>query len=258
METSKKSILIVDDDPIVAKLVEMRLSKMGYEVAAITSTGNEAISLAALMSPDAVIMDIKIAGEIDGIETAKIITRDYNIPVIYLTADTDLSTFDRAKATAGCEYLVKPFSDSEMYIAIELALQAHEYNMRTRKTQSYFSGIVKSMFEAVIVVDCDGSVVFMNRAAEKLTGTRVSGDLHVRDVVRIGSSSGRTIEDPFEKVLRTGMAWLFPDDAVLTGPDEKPIPVAGSVAPQRNGDATVEGIIISIFSKSRMNVLEYV
>jgi len=254
---SKKSILIVDDDPIVAKLIEMRLSKLGYEVSAVTSTGSEAISLAASVSPDAVVMDIKIPGEIDGIEAANIISRDYDIPVVYLTADTEISTFERAKETEGCEYLVKPFSDNALYIAIELAMHTHELNQKARRLQEYYSGITQGLNVGVITADRVGVVLYMNPAAEAMTGIQAksSAGLDIRDAVKIENGDGRPLEDPLEKVLNTGDTWAFPGDAVLAGPDT--LPVTGFVGPLRDDTGKPDGIIMLIFPNSTGTTLGY-
>jgi two-component system cell cycle sensor histidine kinase/response regulator CckA len=250
---SKKSILVVDDDPVVAKLIEMRLQKLGYEVPAVTSTGDEAISLAALLSPDAVIMDIMIPGEIDGIEAANIICSEYDIPVVYLTADTERSTFERAKVTRGCEYLVKPFSDDALYIAIELAVHKNEMYRETKRLQEYYPGIASGLSIGVITADREGSVVYMNPAAGEMTGS--SGSPSIRDAVHIVSGDGRPLEDPLEKVLTTGDSWTFPADAMLAGPDT--LPVGGFVAPIRNEVGEPDGILMLIFPKTSLRVLKY-
>lgn len=254
---SNKLILVVDDDPIVAKLIEMRLKKLGYEVPAITSTGDEAISLAALLSPDAVIMDIKIPGEVDGIEAANIIGREYDIPVVYLTADTERSTFERAKETRGCEYLVKPFSDDALYIAIELAVHKHEIDKEAKRLQECCTGIARGLSIGVIAADREGCVIFMNPAAEMMTGVNTGSlrSVNIQDVAKIVSGDGRPLEEPLGKVLEIGDTWVFPDDAMLNGPDT--MPILGFAAPLRDADGEPEGILLLIFPKQSLKVLKY-
>jgi CheY-like chemotaxis protein len=92
-------ILIAEDEQIVAKNIEKRLTADGYQVVASVSTGEDAIEKAKLYSPDIILMDIKLKGKIDGIETADILRRNFQLPVIFLTSYADEETFQRAKST---------------------------------------------------------------------------------------------------------------------------------------------------------------
>ncbi len=115
-------ILIVDDESIVAKSLQAQLTRLGYIVSAIVSSGEEAIQKAAELHPDLVLMDIMLKGTIDGIEAAKRILARATIPIIYATAYTDQETFNRAKATEPSGYLIKPFGKEELQTAIQVAL----------------------------------------------------------------------------------------------------------------------------------------
>lgn len=115
-------ILIVEDERIVAGDLRSRLRRMGYEVVAIASTGTDAVRLADQHQPDLVLMDIRLEGTMDGIQAADTIRRIHNIPVIYLSAYADQSTVERAKVTEPFGYLLKPFEDSELRTAIEMAV----------------------------------------------------------------------------------------------------------------------------------------
>ena len=117
-----KSILIVEDESIIAMEISSRLQKLGYRVAAITHNGPEAIDKAEKLRPDLVLMDIFLKGKMDGVEAAATIKKRYEIPVIYLTANTDEQTFQRAKVTEPFGYLLKPFEERELHTTIEIAL----------------------------------------------------------------------------------------------------------------------------------------
>jgi two-component system, response regulator PdtaR len=119
--TSK--ILLVEDDDIIAKVEDWRLKNLGYEVAGRATSGAEAMELVVKTRPDLVLMDINIKGELDGIETAKMIKKGFSIPVVYVTSHSDGPTLDRAKATMPDGFIVKPFEDNDLRIAIELALK---------------------------------------------------------------------------------------------------------------------------------------
>jgi CheY-like chemotaxis protein len=119
----KSKILLVEDDDIIAKVEDWRLKNLGYEVAGRATSGAEAMELVVKTRPDLVLMDINIKGELDGIETAKMIKKGFSIPVVYVTSHSDGPTLDRAKATQPDGFIVKPFEDNDLRIAIELALK---------------------------------------------------------------------------------------------------------------------------------------
>jgi two-component system, response regulator PdtaR len=120
---SKGIILIVEDDDIIAKVEDWRLKNLGYEVCGRAITGAEAMEMAAKHKPDVVLMDINIKGDIDGIETAKMIKKAYNIPVIYVTSHSDGQTLERARDTNPDGFIVKPFDDDDLRVAIGLVLK---------------------------------------------------------------------------------------------------------------------------------------
>jgi CheY-like chemotaxis protein len=116
-------VLLVEDDNIIAKVAEWRLKNLGYALCGRATTGAEAMEIVVRNKPDVVLMDINIKGEIDGIETAKMIKKGFNIPVIYVTSHSDGPTLERAKATQPDGFIIKPFEDNELRVAIELALK---------------------------------------------------------------------------------------------------------------------------------------
>jgi two-component system, response regulator PdtaR len=120
---SGEKILLVEDDNIIAKVADWRLKNLGYTVCGRATTGAEAMELAADTNPDLVLMDINIKGEIDGIETAQMIKKTFNIPVIYVTSHSDGTTLERAKETKPDGFIIKPFDDNDLRVAIELALK---------------------------------------------------------------------------------------------------------------------------------------
>ncbi|MBU2489418.1 MAG: response regulator [Proteobacteria bacterium] len=129
----KARILIAEDEYILAKGTQTQLLSMGYEVTGHASSGEQAVALARRDRPDLVLMDIVMPGEYDGIEAAKRIRKELDIPVIFLTAYSDDETIQRAKHTTPDGYLLKPFSERELYIAIEMALQRGKMEKEPRK-----------------------------------------------------------------------------------------------------------------------------
>lgn len=118
-----EKILVVEDERIVARDIEKRLQKLGYSVVASVASGEEAIAQVALLSPDLVLMDIQLKGQIDGIETAEAIGNISEVPIIYLTAYADEDTLQRAKITEPFGYVVKPFDERDLHVAIEVGLR---------------------------------------------------------------------------------------------------------------------------------------
>ncbi|MBW4528893.1 MAG: response regulator [Phormidium tanganyikae FI6-MK23] len=116
-------ILVVEDERIVARDIEKRLKKLGYVVPASVASAEAAIEKVAELRPDLVLMDIRLKGQMDGIEAAEQIRAKYETPVIYLTAYADEATLQRAKATEPFGYIVKPFDERDLHVAIEVALR---------------------------------------------------------------------------------------------------------------------------------------
>jgi PAS domain S-box-containing protein len=192
--TPARSVLIVEDERIVAQDLQQSLTAMGYDASAIACSGDEAIRCVASRRPDIILMDISINGPRDGIE-----------PLIYLTTQTDDTTIARARATEPYGYLVKPVKPAELRSAIELSLQRHEMERQLRQRERWFATTLRSMADAVITVDLAGNITFMNSAAERLTETAAAQVLGqpARDVLHLFEPGGSTrVESPLDQALR--------------------------------------------------------
>ena len=119
------TILVVEDEGIVAQEIKGRLEKSGYTVCAMVHDGETAVAEAGRLQPDLVLMDIRLKGEMDGIEAAGQIRDRFDLPVVYLTAYTDSATLARAKVMEPFGYVVKPFETRSLVAAIEIALHRH-------------------------------------------------------------------------------------------------------------------------------------
>lgn len=115
-------LLIVEDDMIIAAKISMQLTNLGYEVTGIVPRGEEAILHVEENKPDIVLLDINLKGALDGIETARIMHRNADIPIIYITANTDEATFNRAKETRPYAFINKPIKNLDLQRAIELTI----------------------------------------------------------------------------------------------------------------------------------------
>jgi CheY-like chemotaxis protein len=121
----RRTILVVEDEGVVAEDLQHRLVELGYAVAGWAVSGEDAVRLAEEARPDLVLMDVRIRGELDGIAAARAIRDRIDIPVIFVTAFADPETLGRAKAAEPLGYIVKPFSDRDLETSIELALYKH-------------------------------------------------------------------------------------------------------------------------------------
>ena len=115
-------ILVVDDEAIIVMQLEKRLSVMGYTVAGMAASGEDAVDMARRIQPDLVLMDIVMPGNMNGIEAAKIITGELDIPVVFVTSYADDAIIEKAKSARPYGYIVKPFNELEIKAAIEVAL----------------------------------------------------------------------------------------------------------------------------------------
>ena len=119
----KAQIMIVEDEAIVSMDLRCKLEAMGYSVLAEIGSGAEAVDAADRLHPDMVLMDIRLSGEMDGIDAAGEIRSRFNIPVVYLTSHADEDTLARAKRTEPSGYILKPFFDAELRAVVEMAIQ---------------------------------------------------------------------------------------------------------------------------------------
>ncbi|MFT7102266.1 MAG: DNA-binding LytR/AlgR family response regulator [Bacteroidia bacterium] len=150
---AKTSILVVEDESIVAKDIQQSLKKLGYSVPSVENSGEDAIDSAGQHRPDLILMDIMLKGEISGIEAAQQIKNRYQIPIIFLTAYADESTLSKAKVTEPYGYIIKPFKEIDLHTSIEMALYKHGKEQEVKKERDLYSSIVldKSADDCIFV-----------------------------------------------------------------------------------------------------------
>lgn len=170
----KIRVLIVEDETIVARDLQNMVEKVGYEVCGLATTGEEALELASSLKPDLALVDIVIKGSLDGIEIAKKIWHEMDIPVIYVTAYADETTLNRARETTPFGYILKPFGERELRINIEMALFKSQLELKLKERENLLATILKTIKDAVIATNSEGLITFFNPSAEKLTGWRAA------------------------------------------------------------------------------------
>jgi len=165
------SILIAEDEAIVSADIANKLRKMGYEVVGSTDTGEEAIEIARLQRPSLVLMDICLAGAMDGITAADMIRQECQVPVVFLTAHSDKATLQRAQQADAFGYILKPFEDRELHTQIEMALYKHAAEQRLRESEERLRNLFNNIQSvAVQGYDPDGTTRYWNQASEQLYG----------------------------------------------------------------------------------------
>jgi two-component system cell cycle sensor histidine kinase/response regulator CckA len=166
---SPTKIMVVEDEFIVAKDLRTHLQNQGYQVTSLHSTGEDAIEAARRERPDLTLMDVVLAGSLDGVQTADILGREMGIPVVYLTAFSDDKTIQRAKATEPFAYLLKPFDARELGVAIELALYKARMQAELRQSEQRYRTMMENTHEGVSVIQ-DGTVKFCNQQLTDMSG----------------------------------------------------------------------------------------
>ena len=240
-------ILIVEDERITGEDLRDVLTDLGYGVIGLVSSGPEAILLAENEGPDLVVMDIRIKGEMDGTEVARILRGRFNIPVIYLTAHADADTLQRAKLAQPLGYITKPFQEAELHASIEMALFKHAADRESQEREKWLSSTLRAMGEGVISVDRSGAVMVLNSAAEAWTGWSAANarGLPIHEVFAlVDTASGEKVTAALESALSQGATGDLGSSVVLKARGGEVRSVGGSIAPMRDHEGEVSGAVI--------------
>ncbi len=236
------TILIVEDESIVAQDIQMTLEELGYQVVAIADSGELAIQVAINLQPNLILMDIRLLGEMDGIEAAFFITEQVNIPIVYLTAHGDEETLARAKLTTPFGYLIKPFSERELRITIEIALYKYEIQQKLVNNEQWLTTILHSVGDGVITTDINQQITYLNPVAEQLTGWTFVEAIGqpIADVLKIVNETTRqSVANPVAKAIKTGEITSLDPNTLLIRQDGQEIPIGDSAAPINNHKGTI-------------------
>lgn len=236
-------VLIVENEGLVGCDIAATLGTFGYDVAGICRSGEEALSAADDLRPDVVLMDVHLAGQLDGIETAHQLAQRSPVAVIYLTACSDAETVARATATRPSGYLLKPFNELELRVTLELAAARHRTEQKRKGREHTFFHTFQSMADAVIGADVAGQMIFMNPAAERLLGWTADEAVgrNLGDVYAIRTADGEpvvllpSLEQGGESERR---------ELVLTSKAGERLPIEDRVTPVKDGQGSVCGLVI--------------
>lgn len=237
-----KKILVVEDEMIVAMAIKKSLKNLGYDIVGHSTGGEDAVLKAGELKPDLILMDIRLKGEMDGIDAAERIKSLYEIPVIFLTAHSDLDTMQRAIKAEPAGYLVKPFNERELHTNIEMSLYKSRIKSRVdeRSTAGNADAIksIRVLKEPVLATDEEFRIIGINQAFSEMAGVSESEaeGIFVPDIIVHSKKSvdGGNIIWPDQLNLRTGDS------------DEPVILNAGYM---HNPDGEFSGLILHVQSK---------
>jgi len=244
--THPARIMVVEDERITAEDLRDILTQCGYQVTAAVANGADALRRAEADQPDLVLMDIRIEGSMDGLETARLLRQRFDIPVVYLTAHADEDTLSLAKVSEPLGYIVKPFQEPELHATIEMALHKVAVERESRLRQRLLEDTLSSMETAVITLDRDARIALMNASAERWTGWRLTNasGRFFNEVARLLDSQGNLLDGLLLNTLDSGKMVELPPGAALSGSGGLQRPVSGSLSPILDRDARVRGAVV--------------
>lgn len=244
---SKARILVVEDEVIIAQDIQRTLIQLGYDAPIFSVNGKDALEQVTAIKPDLILMDIHLKGGMDGIAVADEIRRSSALPVVYLTAHSDEGTLRRARITEPYGYIIKPFEERELEIAVDIALYRHAAEKKLKQMERWLATTLKSIGDGVIATDTTGTVTFMNQMAETLSGWTLQEALGcpIEQILNLVYETNPTeVESLVTRVLREKMIIEVEQDTVLITRTGQSMPINDSAAPIRNDDGDIIGIVI--------------
>ncbi|MGQ1787869.1 MULTISPECIES: response regulator [unclassified Saccharicrinis] len=157
-----RKVFIVEDDRFITAIFTMFLRDLGHELVGRTSSGKEAIDKCKVLKPDVVLMDIHLDGELDGIQTAEMLKRELEVPIIYISSDTSSPVIERAIVSNSYGYLVKPINKKELGISIDLAFFKHKVDIEQKEREKGYREFISDSPMPIVVVR-DGKIAYLNR-----------------------------------------------------------------------------------------------
>ncbi|HEY9656613.1 MAG TPA: PAS domain S-box protein, partial [Crinalium sp.] len=240
-------ILIVEDEIVAALMIRAFLEHSEHTVVESVTSGAEAVRVAAEMQPDLVLMDISLEGGLDGIAAATQIHEQLGIPIIYLTANAEDQTLQRAVATEPFGYLVKPFNQVGLHTTINIALRRYQLEQQLEQAEQWLATTLASIGDGTIATDEHGCITFMNAVAEHLTGWQQSDALGTSAelVLRlIHAETREAIENPLLQAIRQGASVSISEHCVLQTKNGLERAIGDTAAPIRNDKGEITGGVL--------------
>ena len=247
MMEERAKILVVEDERIVAEDIQQNLEHLGYAVTNIASSEKMALKYIEESPPNLILMDVVLKGPGSGIEAARSIRNQYDIPIIYLTAHADEQTLDHAKKTEPYGYLLKPFEERELESAIETALYKHKMEKILKSREALLSTTLNSIMDGVITTDSQEIVTFINPVAENCTGwlSENACGQPLYSVFRvIDETTQKQIDLPGVELLRRKNTYTSKENLILHAKDDRIVPIDFSASLIRDEAGRETGVVI--------------
>lgn len=255
MDTS--SILVVEDEVLVARDIKARLTHMGYEVVGVASRGHEAVSKALELLPNLILMDINLRDGMDGVEAAMEIRSQIDVPIIFCTAYSNEVTLERAKISDPYGYVLKPFDNRELEISIEIALYKHKTERVLAETRQRLDATLTNVSDGVIAASMGGEIYLLNPAAETITGWSMPGAAEttlsrIMPMVGFKAEQAAICLDELENLFSERP--IVNTRQLLTKPDGRQVPIEISI--NRLEDSITDLIVITFRDISQQVLYE--
>jgi two-component system, response regulator PdtaR len=247
-------VLVVEDDEIISGLIGVMLEKKGYHIAGKAVSGEDAIMKAAETQPDIVLMDINLAGSLDGVSAAKYIFSIFHIPVLFLTGQCDDDVLKRVKTAESYGVILKPFTSNDITSNIEIALYNH--NLRKKYLDKFGMLDMKkvmTVLEAVIITNPQGRIIFMNPYTPRLLDLTEKEVLMkpLRDVLfLVNKQTGERIKDPAQDVIREMIVINYELNTVLVTRSNKKRYVGVTARPVMDENDELISVYIRVREKT--------
>ena len=255
----QEKILIVENESIIAKDLEMSLQRLGWQVCGVAYSGPEGINKARCLNPDMILMDIKLGKGIDGIEAARQIAAFSTAPVIYLTAFADQETLSRAKITNPCGYIVKPIEERNLQVTIEMGFHNHRMEKQLEAKDKWLEMIIANLNEGLVVTDREARIRLINPAAEFYTGWKKESavGLAYQDVLNtVNEYSGEPVDVPFSRAMAEAVEMELAGETRLKHKDGSGITIDGKCVPVVDEEGNITGAMLVFHDITQRKNLE--
>ncbi|MGH8258325.1 MAG: PAS domain S-box protein, partial [Steroidobacteraceae bacterium] len=259
------ALFIVEDEALIAMELEDRLSELGYRIVGSAARGEDALAAIRSSSPDLVLMDVRLAGDLTGVEVASRLRETLDVPVIFLSAYSDTGLLQQAGTVEPFGYLIKPFEERELHASIQMALYRHRMEKALRESHARLEERVRertaelagsredlavtldSIGDGVLATDALGRITRLNPVAEQLTGWREEEALGrpIAEVFRIINEVTRDPAPiPVDRVLATGERQSLANHTALITRHGAELSIADSAAPIRDAGGDILGVVL--------------
>jgi two-component system, response regulator PdtaR len=246
-----EQILIVENDPIIGRMLEILLKTLGYVVTDIVATGPDALVYATTRHSDLVLIDTSVSGPLDGIETAHYLTWMFNIPVIFLSGDTSTKVIERAKQANPLGYLIKPVEKQQLFSTIEIGLNllpSQKISREEHQLRDHVAGLLGGD-DGIICLNKKEGVLLMNSAAEFITGTTTRSAFlsPVREILRFPDEIASSLfADSLVQASRGTPSAGKMKNFLVRSKDGSTKSVSLNVLPVRKADREIIGTLVQI------------